>query len=253
MRNFKLIVEYDGTDFHGWQKQPGLRTVQGVLEEAVEAIFRQPLSVHGAGRTDTGVHATGQVCNFIADTPRAPKEVGGALASLLPEDIRVHRVDEVGLEFHARFSATGRRYVYYLRTEPTAIWRRFAHVVTYSLDIEAMRAAAERLIGEKDFASFTPIRSSDIPTVCDLREISIDQKDDVIAVTFRADHFLHHMVRVIVGTLIEVGRGKLSAEHIDSILCRKDRTAAGPTIPPNGLFLAGVEYGVEYGAERGVE
>ena len=243
MRNFKLLTEYDGTDFHGWQKQPGLRTVQGVLEGAVENIFRQPVAVHGAGRTDAGVHATGQACNFVVDTPRAPKEVGGALASLLPEDIRVHRVDEVDLQFHARFSATGRRYVYYLRTEPTAIWRRFAHVVTYPLDIEAMRAAAEHLIGEKDFASFTPVRFTDIPTVCDLRELDIQQKDDVITITFRADHFLHHMVRVIVGTLIEVGRGKLSAERIGSILCRKDRTAAGPTIPPNGLFLADVEYG----------
>jgi tRNA pseudouridine38-40 synthase len=243
MRNFKLIVEYDGTDFHGWQKQPGLRTVQGVMEDAVAAIFRQPVPVHGAGRTDAGVHATGQVCNCIADTPRAPREVGGALASLLPEDIRVHRVDEADLDFHARFSATGRRYVYYLRTEPTAIWRRFAHVVTYPLDIEAMRTAAERLIGERDFASFTPVQSTDVPTVCDLRGIAIDRKDDVIAITCRADHFLHHMVRVIVGTLIEVGRGKLSAERIDAIVCRKDRTAAGPTIPPNGLFLAEVEYG----------
>jgi tRNA pseudouridine38-40 synthase len=243
MRNFKLIVEYDGTDFHGWQKQPGLRTVQGVIEDAVETIIREPLAVHGAGRTDAGVHATGQVCNFVADTPRTPREIGGALASLLPEDVRVHRVDEVDLDFHARFSATGRRYVYYLRTEPTAIWRRFAHVVTVPLDVEAMRASAARLIGERDFASFTPVHSTDVPTVCDLREIAIDHKDDVITVMCRADHFLHHMVRVIVGTLIEVGRGKLSAEQIDAIVCRKDRTAAGPTIPPNGLFLAEVEYG----------
>jgi tRNA pseudouridine38-40 synthase len=242
MRNFKLLIEYDGTDFHGWQRQPGLRTVQGVLEDAVEKTLRERPAVHGAGRTDAGVHATGQVGNFVVDTPRTPREVGGALASLLPEDIRVRRVDEVDLEFHARFSATGRRYVYYLRTEPTAIWRRFAHVVTYPLDVEAMRIAAERLIGEKDFASFTPIRATDIPTVCELRELAVHEKEDVITLTFRADHFLHHMVRVIVGTLIEVGRGKFSPEHVEAILCKRDRTAAGPTIPPNGLFLADVEY-----------
>jgi tRNA pseudouridine38-40 synthase len=106
-----------------------------------------------------------------------------------------------------------------------------------------MRSAAALLAGEKDFASFTPIRSTDVPTVCDLREISIEKRDDVIAVTLRADHFLHHMVRVIVGTLIEIGRGRLAVEHMETILCKKDRTAAGPTVPPNGLFLVEVEYG----------
>jgi tRNA pseudouridine38-40 synthase len=243
MKNFKLQVEYDGTDFHGWQKQPGLRTVQGVLEDAVERTVRERVVVNGAGRTDAGVHATGQVCNFVVETPRTPREIGGALASLLPEDIQIRRVDEADPGFHARFSATGRRYVYYLRTEPTAIWKRFAHVVTWTLDLDAMRDAAGRLAGEKDFASFTPIRSTDVPTVCDLREISIDQKDEVIAVTFRADHFLHHMVRVIVGTLLEIGRGRMAPERIEAILCKKDRTAAGPTVPPNGLFLTEVEYG----------
>jgi tRNA pseudouridine38-40 synthase len=242
MRNFKLIVEYDGTDFHGWQKQPGLRTVQGTLEAAVEAALRQSVPVQGAGRTDAGVHAVGQVCNFLVDTAWTPVGVGGAVSSLLPEDIRIHRVDEVDPGFHARFSATGRRYTYYLRTEPTAIWRRFAHVVTYALDLDAMRVAAGHLLGEKDFASFTPVRSTDVPTVCDLREITLQRKDDVIAVTLFADRFLHHMVRVIVGTLIEVGRGRMAPEHMEHVLCRKDRNAAGPTIPPNGLFLMEVEY-----------
>jgi tRNA pseudouridine38-40 synthase len=243
MRNFRLVVEYDGSDFHGWQRQPGLRTIQGVIEDAVESAFGKRAPVQGAGRTDAGVHAVGQVCNFLADTMWTSREVGGALASRLPEDVRVRSADEVGPDFHARFSATGRRYVYYLRTEPTAIWRRFAHVVAFSLDVEAMRSAAAPLIGEKDFASFTPARSTDAPTVCDLRELTIGQKDDVIAVTLRADHFLHHMVRVIAGTLVEVGRGKLRPEQMEAILCKKDRMAAGPTLPPNGLFLMEVEYG----------
>ena len=243
MRNFKLLVEYDGTDFHGWQKQPGLRTVQGTLEAAVEASMRRAVTVHGAGRTDAGVHAVGQVCNFVVDTGWTPRGVGGAVASRLPEDVRVHRVDEVDLGFHARFSATGRRYAYYLRTEASAIWRRFAHVVTHPLDLDAMRSAAQSLLGEKDFASFTPVRSSATPTVCNVRELTIQQKDDVITVTLCADHFLHHMVRVVVGTLVEVGRGKRRPEHMEAILCRKDRNAAGPTLPPNGLFLMKVEYG----------
>ena len=243
MRNFKLLVEYDGTDFHGWQRQPGLRTVQGVLEDAAESVFREKVQVQGAGRTDAGVHALGQVCNFIVDTRWEAREVGGALASRMPEDIRIRRAEDADAAFHARFSATARRYAYFMRTEPTAIWRRFAHVVTYPLDLEAMRMAAGRLIGEKDFASFTPVRSDDVPTVCDLKEITVESKDDVVSISVRADHFLHNMVRVIVGTLIEVGRGRITPEHIDSILCKRDRRAAGPTVPPNGLFLVAVEYG----------
>lgn len=243
MRNFKLLLEYDGTDFHGWQRQPGLRTVQGALEEAAERVFREKLQVHGAGRTDAGVHALGQVCNLLVDTAWEPMEVGGALAALMPEDVRIRRVDEADRAFHARFSATARRYTYFLRTEPTAVWRRFAHVVTYPLDLDAMRSAAGGLIGERDFASFTPVRSDGVPTACDLKEIALEKKEDVISISLRADHFLHHMVRVVVGTLIEVGRGKIAPEHIETILGKKDRRAAGPTVPPNGLFLVAVEYG----------
>jgi len=242
MRNFRLRIEYDGTDFHGWQKQPGLRTVQGLVEDAVATIFHQRVSVNGAGRTDAGVHAIGQVCNFIVDTHYTAERAGRALAGFLPEDIQIRKADEVAPDFHARFDALNRRYAYYLRTEPTAIGRRFAHVVTYPLDIDAMRSAAGYLIGEKDFTSFTPTRSSDVPTVCDVKEVTVEQKEDVISIGVYADHFLHHMVRVIVGTLIEVGRGRIAPEHMEEILCKKDRTAAGPTIPPNGLFLVDVEY-----------
>lgn len=242
MRNFKLRIEYDGTDFHGWQKQPDLRTVQGVLEDAVETIFQKRVPVNGAGRTDAGVHAIGQVCNFVVETDRTAEQVGRAIAGVLPEDVKVRRADEVDIDFHSRFDAMSRRYVYYLRTEPTAIGRRFAHVVSYPLEIDAMREAAGYLIGEKDFTSFTPTRSSDVPTTCNVAEVVIDKKDEVIAIIIQADHFLHHMVRIIAGTLIEVGRGRIPPEHMETILCKKDRTAAGPTIPPNGLFLVDVEY-----------
>ena len=153
MPNFKLRIEYDGTDFHGWQKQPGLRTVQGLIEDALESIVQERVPIFGAGRTDAGVHALGQVCSFVADTPRTPTQLGGGLSSRLPEDIQVREVQEVDPKFHARFSATGRRYIYNLRTEPSAIWRRYAHVVTYPLDLEAMQQAADRLVGRKDFTS----------------------------------------------------------------------------------------------------
>ena len=242
MRNFKLVVEYDGTDFHGWQRQPGMRTVQGTLEEAVDKIFGQEVTVNGAGRTDAGVHALGQVGNVVIDTTLSAYQIGKAVAANLPEDIHIKSVDEAAPDFHARFSARSRRYVYYVRTEPSAIWRRFAHVVTVPLAVEPMKDAASRLVGEKDFSSFTPTRSAGVPTVCNVTEASVEQDDEIISVTLEADHFLHHMVRVIVGTLIDVGRGHIATEHVDDILGRKDRRAAGPTTPPNGLFLTGVRY-----------
>lgn len=242
MRNFKLLVEYDGTDFHGWQKQIGLRTVQGALEDAVFEIFGKSTPINGAGRTDAGVHALGQVANLVADTTMTAEQLGKAIASKLPEDIQVYHVREIDLDFHARFSAKSRRYTYYLRTEPTAIWRRFAHVVTAPLDIEAMKQAAGYLLGEKDFASFTPSRSNGVPTRCDLTKLEIREEDEIISVGVQADHFLHNMVRVIVGTLVEVGRGRFEPEHMEQILGKRDRTAAGPTIPPNGLFLMEVVY-----------
>ena len=242
MRNFKLVLEYDGTDFHGWQRQPGLRTVQGVLEEAVEAIVGKNVPVYGAGRTDAGVHALGQVANVTVNTRLSPVELGKAIASKLPEDVHVYLVEEVDRKFHARFSATSRRYVYYIRTEPTAIWRRVAHVVTHPLDIESMKAAASELLGEKDFTSFTPTRSLDVPPVCNVLRADVEQVDEIVSVTLAADHFLHHMVRVVTGTLLDIGRGKHPPEHMHDVLCRKDRAAAGPTIPPNGLFLVEVTF-----------
>ena len=242
MRNFKLLLEYDGTDFHGWQRQPGLRTIQGVLEEGIGEIFGKGVQVNGAGRTDAGVHALAQVANIVVDTELTPSRLGKAIASKLPEDLQIYGVEEVDLKFHARFSATARRYTYYLRTEPTAIFRRFAYVVSVPLDVEAMRSAIACLEGERDFASFTPIRSLDGPTTCVMRRAVIEVHDDVIAIELEADHFLHHMVRVIAGTLIDVGRGKITPEQMDEIMCKRDRTAAGPTIPPNGLFLMEVKY-----------
>ena len=242
MRNFRLLVEYDGTDFHGWQKQPQLRTVQGSLEEAVGDIFGKPVPVNGAGRTDAGVHATGQVANFVMDTHMTAEQVGRALSSKLPEDIQVYKVEDVDMNFHARFSATTRRYAYYLRTEPTAIWRRFAYVVTTPLDVDAMSDAANRIVGEHDFTSFTPSRSNDVPTLCNILKSEVAREDDFITFEGEADHFLQHMVRVLVGTLVEIGRGRLPAERIDEILVKRNRGAAGPTIPPNGLFLVRVSY-----------
>jgi len=243
MRNFKLVVEYDGTDFFGWQKQKGKRTVQGELERAAAETLGVPVVVHGAGRTDAGVHAWGQVCHFQAQTRLDPTRLGKAISSRLPPDIRIRAAQEVPLDFHARFSATGRSYGYYVRTEPTALWRRYFHVVNFEPDLEAMRQAAGFLIGEKDFASFTPASSTTGTTLCKLRRLEIRRTGVVVAFFIEADHFLHRMVRIMVGTLLEVGRGRYGPERLEQILGKRDRSLAGPTLPPQGLFLIEVHYG----------
>ncbi len=242
VKNVKLLLEYDGTEFFGWQKQQELRTVQGVIEHALGGIFHSPLQVFGAGRTDAGVHAWGQVCNFKVDSPLAADRIGRAVGSKLPEDVRVRAAEEADENFHARFNALRRRYIYYVRTQPTAIWRRYFHVTSYSLDVGRMKEAARSLLGEHDFASFTPTKSKDDASHCLLSELNVQQDGPIISFTLEADHFLHHMVRVIVGTLIEVGRGKIPPEQIEEILGKKDRSAAGPTLPAKGLFLLEVEY-----------
>jgi tRNA pseudouridine38-40 synthase len=246
MRNFKIALEFDGTDFHGWQRQPGLRTVQGVIEEGIAAVFRKQVVVNGAGRTDAGVHAFGQAGSFALDTELTESQIWKALSSKMPEDVSIRGIEEKDPSFHARFSAISRRYTYFVRTEPTAIWRRYTHVVNYPLDSDSMQQAVQYLIGERDFASFTPARSQDAPTSCNLMEAGVTDEDELIAFSFEADHFLHHMVRIIVGTLIEVGRSRIRPEQIKTILCKKDRTAAGPTAPPSGLFLMGVGYPDEF-------
>jgi tRNA pseudouridine38-40 synthase len=238
----KLLLEYDGTDFFGWQRQPDLRTIQGTIEKALGEIFQQSLDIAGAGRTDAGVHAWGQVCSFKVETSLTADRIGRAVAAKMPEDIRIRAAEEVGEDFHARFSAQRRRYIYYVRTEPSAIWRRFFHVTPYALDVDRMKEAARGLLGEHDFASFTPAKSKDEPTSCLLSELNVRKDGPIIFFTLEADHFLHHMVRVVVGTLIEVGRGKIPPEHIEAVLVKKDRTAAGPTLPAKGLFLLEVEY-----------
>jgi len=242
MRNIKLLIEYDGTDFFGWQKQKDVRTVQGVVEDALGEIFQRPLPVCAAGRTDAGVHAWGQVGNFKVETALPADRIGRAIAANLPEDVRIREAEEVGEDFHARFSALRRRYIYYVRTEPTAVWRRFFHVTPYALDVGRMKDAARSLLGEHDFASFTPTKSRDVPTRCLLSELNVQKQGPVISFTLEADHFLHPMVRVIVGTLIEVGRGRIPPEQIEAVLGKKDRNAAGPTLPARGLFLLEVEY-----------
>lgn len=244
MRNIRLLLEYDGTDFHGWQRQADARSVQGELEAAIERIFRQHCDVTGAGRTDTGVHALGYVCNFHVDTDMPVRRMLPALRAHLPDDVAVKRVEEAPAGFHARFDALSRRYAYHIATEPTALWRRYRLQTRVDLDAAAMDRAAGALCGEHDFSSFTPAQNLANP-VCHVMAAGVACDGALVTVEVEANRFLHHMVRVITGTLMEVGRGHLPPEQIPVILGKKDRTAAGPTAPPTGLVLVAVRYPAE--------
>jgi tRNA pseudouridine38-40 synthase len=238
----KLILEYDGTDFHGWQKQLGLRTVQGMMEGALATVTGETVQITGAGRTDAGVHATGQVCSFATSSALPPARLRAALTAHLPADILIRAAAEAPRAFHARFSALSRRYTYVVRTEPTALYRRYAHVVPFALDVECMRRAAEYLLGERDFKSFAATGEEERSTLCCMKRVEIGRSGAVLSFRVEADRFLHKMVRTMVGTLLEVGRGKIPPERIEEIVRTRERTAAGPTLPPHGLFLVEVVY-----------
>ncbi|MDP7034862.1 MAG: tRNA pseudouridine(38-40) synthase TruA [Planctomycetota bacterium] len=245
MRNFKLTIEYDGTDFSGWQIQKGQRTVQGELFRALESLTGESTPVHGAGRTDAGVHARGQVANFQTD--RNNLSVGNVLNgmnALIPKDVTILQVEEVDLSFHARKSATGKLYEYLVQSSsaPSALHRNRSYWFRWALDLDLMQEAAAQFVGRHDFLSFQAAGSPRGTTVRTLRQLDILAHDDYITFSLVGDGFLYKMVRSLVGTLLEVGRGKMTPEEVAKILAARDRTLAGPTAPPHGLYLDRVFY-----------
>jgi tRNA pseudouridine38-40 synthase len=243
MTNFRLKVEYDGTDFHGWQIQPGVRTVQRELQEALSGLLGIGIQVNGCCRTDAGVHARGLVGNFFADTRMEPDQIRRALAGGLPRDIVVHECEAVDDRFHARYSCVARSYQYKITTAPAAVLRRVLAYTKYGLDCDRMSEGARLLVGEHDFTSFAPASlDEDVSPVCHVLEALLRRDGAVISFDVTADRFLHHMVRNIVGTLIEVGRGRLKPERVGDILRKKDRREAGPTAPACGLVLVEAHY-----------
>jgi tRNA pseudouridine38-40 synthase len=245
MRNLRLHLEYDGTDFRGWQRQPELRTVQGTLEQAIATVLRHPVQVWGCARTDAGVHAMGYVANFHTESDVTTARLLSGANGCLPDDIVVTAALDAPEDFHARFSAKARRYTYRIATAPTAVWRRYAYHNHHALDVGRMMEGGRHLVGEHDFTSFTALASEANP-VCVLRALEIAHEPaggpGRIEITVEANRFLFHMVRVIAGTLMEVGRGRIEPEHVDAILRKKDRRAAGPTAAAHGLMLVGVQY-----------
>lgn len=256
---WKLVLAYDGTDFHGWQVQPGRATVQGALAEAIERITGERVLPQGSGRTDAGVHALGQVASFTLAAPIPEANFHRALNRALPASIRILSAANVSASFHARHDAVGKRYEYRIyRGEICPPWlARYVYALHWPLDVAAMREAAAAVVGEHDFASFA---ASDPDLAQRSREDTegregfgtvrtifssewVEEAGDLLLYRVHGSGFLHHMVRNLVGTFLDAGRGHFSAGDIPKILEARSRTAAGATAPARGLFLVSVDYG----------
>ncbi len=245
LKNIRLLIQYDGTDYAGWQRQRNLPTIQGVLEDAIRKITGEDIHIHGAGRTDAGVHAIAQVANFYTKSALTPHELKRAINAHLPEDIVIAAAEEVPPEFHARKDAKRKVYLYVIlhRDFPSPIWRRYSWWVRWSLDIDLMKKASDLLRGTHDFSSFTNTGRSSLSTVRTIyRAELIQKKSGFLLFEIEADGFLKQMVRVIVGTLVEVGRGRMDIDRFSLLLRKKERRLAGPTAPARGLFLKEVKY-----------
>lgn len=244
-KNFKLVIEYDGTNFFGWQRQKNQRTVQGEIEKQLSVMTQSSIHLIGSGRTDAGVHALGQIANFRCDTRLTPDIFVKGLNSLLPKDIVILSCQEVPLEFHARFDATCKHYQYRIlnRPVPSAVECRYSWFIHLPLDLEMMNRAVPYLIGEHDFKAFEGVGSPRVHTVRNVfhAQLSIDLEHHIFF-DIKANGFLKYMVRNIVGTLVYVGLGKIPPERVPEIIETKDRRCAGPTAPPHGLFLKHVAY-----------
>ena len=259
MRNIRLTLAYDGTDFHGWQRQPDKATIQGLIETAIKKVTGQLATLWGSGRTDAGVHAANQVANFKTTCPIPCANLVKALNDMLPAAVRVKEACDVPLDFHARYGAVSKTYRYRILLAPVAspFIARFVYHYPYPLDQKAMQRAARMLEGEHDFTSFAAARgpsegSDNGPAQGTHRRGNVRRlfssrlrwhsKSSILIYEACGSGFLHHMVRNIVGTLLEIGRGKRQPEDIPRILAARDRTLAGPTAPPQGLCLWKVEY-----------
>ena len=241
---YLITISYDGTEFSGYQKQPRERTVQGELEKALKEISGgKKIDVHASGRTDAGVHAMAQRVHFDLETKITCEKLSKALNSLLPKDIFVRRVEEVPSEFHARFSAIGKEYIYKLNMgEYNPLERNYVFQYNYNLDVKAMADAIRVFMGTHDFRAFVTESKEKENCVRTIYRASIERKDDKIEITFKGDGFLRYQIRNMVGMLIQVGENKISTEDVEKYLENKDRTTGGKTAPAEGLYLIDVEY-----------
>ena len=251
MKNIKIEIEYDGTNYNGWQIQQRRpdsirteKTIQGVIERVLSGILLEEIKISGSGRTDSGVHAVGQIANFKTKSKMPMAVMQRALNSLLPKDIVIVDIEEAGLNFHARFDALSKIYRYQIlnRAYSTAFDRLYQLHVPYKLDAKLMAREARVLIGRKDFKSFQAADKKERNSIRNIKRLSVRKDGTLINIDIEANGFLYNMVRNIVGTLIEAGRGKFAPGSMRKILLARDRTKAGPTAPAKGLSLMRVKY-----------
>lgn len=249
MPNYKLTIEYEGTNYHGWQRQKTKVTVQEIIEQGLEKIFDEKIRIMGQGRIDSGAHALGQVANFKMEKDFNLLNLKKALNSILPQDIRIKDAESVDDKFHARYSAKARHYRYVIYRGEFSVWlRKFAYFYPYELNIKNMKEAAQYLIGRHDFSPFQTTGSPVKSPVKTVKSIEIEKGDfdffgelPVLSFNIEADAFLYRMVRNIVGTLLEVGRGRIQPAEVKEILNR-GKSRKGQTVPAYGLYLVKVEY-----------
>jgi tRNA pseudouridine38-40 synthase len=244
MSTVKLVLEYDGTSYAGWQRQPDQLTIQEAIERAIRQVSQATVSIIGAGRTDSGVHARGQVASFRTELDWSASSWMRALNAVLPKDIAVRSSAHMDDSFHAQHDAQGKLYTYRILHRPArpTIDRAFAWHIYKSLNDVAMQQAAATLIGSQDFSSFEGSLTDNTNPICHLQRLDVIRCDDQIFIEVYADRFLKHMVRAIVGTIVEVGLNKRSPNSLTEVLRARDRSAAGQTAPPHGLCLMRVDY-----------
>lgn len=242
--NIKIVIEYDGADFYGWQRQPKLRTVQGEIVKCLSALAGHEILIDGSGRTDGGVHAYGQVATFQWTGKIPLDKLQYVMNHRLPKDIYITTLEEVDPDFHARFSAVGKCYTYklYKSDRPSPLKRRHAYQVPLTIDVEAMKRAAKHLVGEHDFRSFMASGSFVTDTVRTIYRVDVEEQSDEIHLRFYGNGFLYNMVRILTGMLVDIGTGKKKDSQVPQIIEARDRTLVEHTAAAEGLYLTEVYY-----------
>lgn len=242
IRNIRLTIEYDGANFAGWQRQARQRTVQGEIEKAIENLTGEKVSLIAAGRTDAGAHALGQVANFKTKLSLPLEKIRPALNSLLPREILIKRVEQVSLKFNTRRDAKSKVYRYRIFLGQTALQRNYLWPYRFAVNLTRLRQATRLISGKHDFTSFCVAKSKKESNICKIEKASWKKSGDILEFEIEGDRFLHSMVRILVGTLLEVGRGKIMPREFERILEAKDRRKAGKTVPAGGLYLVEVKF-----------
>lgn len=244
MRNIKLTIEYDGTRYYGWQRQPIGNTIQQELEKAISKVIKKYVEVIGSSRTDSGVHAKGYVANFKTNVKMPAEKFRDAINCKLPRDIVIIKSEEVDLDFHARYSSKGKTYCYTIlnREYPCAINKDYVYYYRWKLNVEEMKKACKYFLGTHDFKAFQTPGGSVKTSIRTISDLHIETNVDKIKIYISADGFLYNMVRIITGTLVDVGRGRITPDSLEDIILSQDRGKAGHTAPPYGLYLAEVYY-----------